>query len=424
MLKRLKFSVPRTVFLLVLAILICMISFVSYLCLREKNRIEKNFSSEMDHSTERLTNGLAYPLGILDDMSIIKTIELEMDNKHLNAVLVYSEDGSYGTGLIKDDQGKLKPYKSDLTSLHIMATSTIKQKKKIIIENITIGYVYTYFTDKHMIKERKRQLVSIIIQGLLLTLLGLIVIFAVLQATVLKPLSLYHRLHQLNATKDKLFSIIGHDLRSPLGSISQCLSYLIENKEQFTEEEIDSLLSDTLKTVNNTHKLVDNLIEWARTQKGEIRFNPSELNISDEISQTVSLLNTRARYKNITIKNDVDPRAVVFADPGLFSVITRNLISNGVKFTHPGGVISIGADQKKSHTLITFKDNGIGMSTVEKERLFKIERSFSKRGTKNERGTGLGLILCKEFMDTHKGEIKLDTIQNKGTTFSLLFPSK
>lgn len=235
------------------------------------------------------------------------------------------------------------------------------------------------------------------------------------------------RLIELNATKDKFFSIISHDLKSPFNSLlgfSNLLVDQIEKKDYRGIEEYARIIQLSSKRVMI---LLENLLQWSRSQTGRIEFSPEFSELKPLIREVIDLLNDMAVQKDIRIFDLSSLKTVAFADKYMMGTILRNLISNAIKFTHPGGEIRINASQKRNELQISVTDNGIGIRKELISKLFKVEESFSTAGTLKEYGTGLGLILCKDFVEKHGGRIWVESNsqnsnQNGGSTFRFTIP--
>lgn len=217
------------------------------------------------------------------------------------------------------------------------------------------------------------------------------------------------RLQELNASKDKFFSIIGHDLKSPFNSIMGFSDLLITQIEEQDYEGISKYATIIQQSSQRAMDLLQNLLEWSRSQMGKIEFKPQLLDIYLLINEVTELLNDTAQQKSITIHREIHPNTNVLVDRLMVGTILRNLLSNAIKFTHPGGEIVISTRQEQDKYMITVTDNGIGMKQECIDKLFRIDTSYSTMGTQNEVGTGLGLILCKEFVDKHGGEIWVES---------------
>lgn len=231
------------------------------------------------------------------------------------------------------------------------------------------------------------------------------------------------RLHELNATKDKFFSIIAHDLKSPFNAIlgfSELLAQQIREKDYKRIEKSGMIIH---KSSQQAMDLLTNLMEWARSQTGKMNFTPQSIDIVLLINQITELLTPSAQQKSITITAELPRNAFVLADTAMISTVMRNLISNAIKFTHPGGKIGIFAVQNETELTINVSDTGVGIQNESIEKLFRIDESYSTIGTSNEKGTGLGLILCKDFITKHGGKIWVESEPGKGSKFHFLLPN-
>ena len=225
------------------------------------------------------------------------------------------------------------------------------------------------------------------------------------------------KLTELNSTKDKFFSIIGHDLKGPLNSLTAFSQLLINHTSSLTEEEIRTIAKDLDKSLKNLYELLENLLGWARSQTGKIEFRPENFQITGAIRENIKLLSKAALNKNIKIELLASEQVMVFADLNSVRTILRNLLSNAIKFTNSDGIISISVDEWKDGVEIGVYDNGVGMSKEDQKRIFDISAKHSKLGTNKEKGTGLGLILCKEFVERNHGRIKVESEIGIGTSF-------
>jgi len=227
---------------------------------------------------------------------------------------------------------------------------------------------------------------------------------------------------EINSTKDKFFSIIAHDMRSPFQGLLGYSQILLDEYEDLTEDERKLYIANMNEISKNSYKLLENLLQWSRMQTGSFEFNPEVFNIVEEIEPTLQLLRKTAYNKNILIESFIKPRAYIMADKNMLNTIVRNLISNSIKFTKPGGKISLYSSELNNSVVFTIKDEGVGMSKEKLALLFKPEKNISTLGTENERGTGLGLLLCKEMIDKHKGEIWVESEEGTGSSFHFTMP--
>ncbi len=231
------------------------------------------------------------------------------------------------------------------------------------------------------------------------------------------------QLIELNSTKDKFFSIIAHDLRNPLGSFKQMLDVIINNFSELSDDEKIKFITMMKDSSNNLYKLLDNLLTWSRIQRGTICFEPMKYDISAIIKDCVRILNTNALLKKINLTSEFNNELIAQIDVNMISTVILNMVSNAIKFTNENGNIQvIGIDNYDDTITVLVKDDGIGISPSKLENLFRIDVNNSTEGTSNEKGTGLGLILCKEFVEKHNGTIRVESNINSGTTFYFTLP--
>ncbi len=229
-------------------------------------------------------------------------------------------------------------------------------------------------------------------------------------------------LRELNATKDKFFSIIAHDLKSPFNGIIGFSEIL---KEQVKENDYEGIYQYAEIINTSSHHAMDllsNLMEWSQSQTGRMKYNPEYVDIVLLIKSTLELLNTSSEQKLININKNTPLGLVIHADKAMIEAVLRNLISNAIKFTPQEGTIIITAEEKENTYLISVADRGVGIENRNVEKLFKIDSSYSTLGTNNEVGTGLGLILCKDFIEYHKGKIWVESELGVGSTFYFSIP--
>ena len=225
-------------------------------------------------------------------------------------------------------------------------------------------------------------------------------------------------LQELNATKDKFFSIIAHDLRNPIGAFRNITEVFSLHLNKMSEDEINELIVMLSDQSNNLIRLLDNLLQWSRAQMGSIKYRPDIHNINEIISNIIEIQNVQAIEKNIKIENKIDIKDAVYCDSDIIAVVTRNLISNAIKFTEKGGEIVVWSEDKDNEIIFHVQDSGVGICESNLNKLFTIDSNLSTSGTSKEKGTGLGLILCKEFINLHKGRIWVESDCGKGSTFS------
>ena len=231
-------------------------------------------------------------------------------------------------------------------------------------------------------------------------------------------------LKEINTTKDKLYSVIAHDLRSPFNGIIGFSDLLLENENDCGSEESREILSLINISAKRTFSLLENLLTWTKMQMGEIHYNPKDLKIHLIILETIDVLKSSAQIKNINLTYSQSGDIEMWADSAMLQTIIRNLIQNAIKFTRCGGEINIQAITKGKKNIIVIKDNGVGMSEETQRRLFKKSSNPSTEGTALEKGSGLGLILCREFVKAHDGKIEVKSELDKGSIFTVTLPQK
>ncbi|HQH26807.1 MAG TPA: hybrid sensor histidine kinase/response regulator [Oligoflexia bacterium] len=226
-------------------------------------------------------------------------------------------------------------------------------------------------------------------------------------------------LKSVNVTKDKFLSIIAHDLRGPIGSLDVLFNEVIKEGKDLHDEILDTVRS----TARTVHLLLEQLLQWARSQQQRIEFNPSTFAIRKPVGECIGLLSTHARQKNIALIDQVSDSLFAYADPALVTTIIRNLINNAIKFTPQDGQITVSAQEADGMLKVLVSDTGVGISEETMGKLFKIEEKvISSPGTRNEEGSGLGLILCREFVQKNGGQIGVESKLGAGSTFWFTLP--
>jgi signal transduction histidine kinase/ligand-binding sensor domain-containing protein len=230
-------------------------------------------------------------------------------------------------------------------------------------------------------------------------------------------------LKELNSTKDKFFSIIAHDLKNPFNTILGFSELLNMKYNRLSEEKKLRYLEVIFSSSKNIYNLLENLLQWARTQTYKIAFEPIVFGLKQLVEQNLNLLKENITTKKINIEHKIEDSCDVYADRNMINTVIRNLLTNAIKFTHSGGDIAINSLRKDGHIEISIKDSGIGMSAEEIKNIFRVDANFSRSGTDGETGTGLGLILCKEFIVKNGGTIWVESTPGKGSMFSFTIPA-
>jgi PAS domain S-box-containing protein len=233
---------------------------------------------------------------------------------------------------------------------------------------------------------------------------------------------LNEQLASTNASKDKFFSIVAHDLKAPFQGLLGYTSLLVDDVESMRKEELKEYLLNINEISKNIFNLVENILSWARVQLGRMEFEPTSINLKELIQDVVNVLSHNAINKKIKVIWYVEENLFIEADKKMINSVLVNLISNAIKFTKNNGLIEIYAEKVTGFVQVYVKDSGIGIRKEDQEKLFRIDASFKRDGTNEEEGTGLGLILCKELIEKHKGKIWVNSEANAGSTFYFTIP--
>lgn len=231
------------------------------------------------------------------------------------------------------------------------------------------------------------------------------------------------KLIQLNATKDRFVSIISHDLRGPLGSVKMLSDTLLHViKKAGDMEDIKKFAKDMNNTIEKTNKFLENLLDWSRLQKGTFLIQPNYCRIADCLIPSFYFFNDLLKQKQIELQQNIPENLEVYADSNIINTIFRNLISNAIKFTYEGQITLSAQAEDENTVVVCVSDTGKGMDEEVKNSLFQIDKIYSTTGTQGERGTGLGLILCKEMLEKVNGRIWVESEEEKGSSFYFSLP--
>jgi signal transduction histidine kinase len=287
------------------------------------------------------------------------------------------------------------------------------------------GGISITFPAEIFLDTQKKQLMTLLWAHLFILLLGWTGIYFYHKMSRKFLLQLHQKnedLSQLNAKKDKFFSIVAHDLKNPFNSIIGMSDLLVDHSAELEEKEKVEFLVSIQKTSKTAYQLLENLLAWAMSELKKIPFKPEPNDSHLITSSAIQVVLASADSKNITINNLIPESTLVTTDKNMFETILRNLISNAIKFSNPGSSVEISHKKETDLHVFSVTDHGIGMSPEQQESLFLFGTNQSTYGTKNEKGTGLGLILCKEFVEKHGGKIWVESEKGKGTTFTFTIP--
>jgi len=226
----------------------------------------------------------------------------------------------------------------------------------------------------------------------------------------------------INITRDKLYTILAHELKEPVGNIKVMLDFLTREKELLDKNTYNDLLHNVRQSVDSINEMLDDFLFWTRMNKHHIQYNPRKVSVEQIIRENATLLKSTAANKNITIETQLSGKLSVYADEYMITTVVRNLIYNAIKFTEKSGKIRISAEEKSGYVKVTVSDNGIGISDKDLKKLFKTDIHYKTRGTAMESGTGVGLVLCKDFVEKNGGTISVKSKPKKGTTFQFTLP--
>ncbi|OQX99710.1 MAG: hypothetical protein B6I24_01875 [Bacteroidetes bacterium 4572_128] len=229
--------------------------------------------------------------------------------------------------------------------------------------------------------------------------------------------NLNEKLKKANSTKDKMLAVIGHELRNPIGNFKMFLDLLTHKNHKINEIKKQRILGLMKENANFTYNLLENLLFWAKTQDDEISFLPKKLNIKKLTNEIISNFSISIEKKSIKIINDIEKDFEIIADKNMLLTIFRNLISNSIKFCFENGKIKISLKKHKEFLEFIVSDNGVGISKKNIDKIFDKNKNFTTYGTQEEKGTGIGIDLCRIFVEKHKGEIWVESAENKGANF-------
>lgn len=229
-------------------------------------------------------------------------------------------------------------------------------------------------------------------------------------------------LRELNASKDKFLSILAHDLKNPIAGVITTSQLVVKMYEALEDKERLSYVEEIHSSSERILHILEDLLQWSRSQSGRIEYNPEQIQLHRVTYEAIAAHEQAAEEKNITVHNTIDDSITALGDRNMIAAVIRNLLSNAVKFTHSGGEITLSAEERATHVNYRVADTGVGIPPEHMDRLFKIDGALSTPGTNNEKGTGLGLILCKEFIEKNKGAITVESTPGKGTVFTFTLP--
>jgi signal transduction histidine kinase len=230
-------------------------------------------------------------------------------------------------------------------------------------------------------------------------------------------------LNELNAMKDTFFSILAHDLKNPFSSLYSLSGLVVQNFQNMDEDEQLTALKKIEDSTKLIYNLLDNLLTWSQSQRGDIDYLPEKFLLSNLVNTNINLHKVSAENKGVRITSGVRGELHAYGNREMISTVLRNLINNAVKYSHKGGVIEVNVAEKDDKLEVVVSDQGVGMSRENAEKIFRIDAKVKSPGTQGEKGTGLGLILCKDFVEINKGQIWVESEEGSGSTFHFTIPT-
>lgn len=372
------------------------------LCLIKIGQTEKGFS--------QLRQGLEFAIS-----NNQKKIQLDIYSKLTEAYLYINDLGNAIDCQNKqiEIQNLILSGAANIKTEQLQAIYEIDEKNNQIAELEKQNKINELSIKQHQIIQ------NIMIFGIILAVFILTIVFWFYRKIRQKN----NELNEINAAKDKFFTIIAHDLRGPTSALASLLDHLNSRFDEFKKAELKEILSTLYKSAENVSNLLENLLIWAQSQVSKIECRPTELKLNQVIESAVKGLNQTAENKQIGIKIENNDPLIVFADPDMVQTIIRNILSNAIKYSRRGGSVNVKtALAGKTTAQISITDNGVGIEKSKLANIFEITNTYHTQGTENEKSTGLGLILVKDFVKKNKGTIKIESEKNKGTTVSFTLP--
>ncbi len=234
--------------------------------------------------------------------------------------------------------------------------------------------------------------------------------------------TLQRELQKEIAAKDQFFSIIAHDLRGPLSVLRDMIRFSAEESNNYSQKKLEHTFDLLQNSIGNLHQLMENLLTWSRLDRGLIEYAPRHVPLQKVIERNMALLMPMADQKQISLHSSIEEPISMYGDTNMVDTVVRNLLSNALKFTHSGGLVDVAATQDETMVEISVSDSGIGIDQKHIPKLFRIDVKFKQLGTAREKGTGLGLLLCKEFVEKHGGKLWIESEVGKGTTCRFTLP--
>jgi signal transduction histidine kinase len=232
-----------------------------------------------------------------------------------------------------------------------------------------------------------------------------------------------NKLSELNQVKDKLFSVVSHDLRNPLATMQSFLKLITDHEEKLSGEEREKLFFEAQQSLNNMNELLYNLLQWSKSQMNLLQFRPDKISLKAVVDAATRLVQLHAHMKQVQVKTNITEGLHAYADRDMIEFVIRNLLSNAIKFSQRNSAVEIIVFSENNQVEIRIVDNGIGLSEAKRKKLLDKHTTISRRGTEKEKGTGLGLLISKEFIAKNQGQLRIESVPGKGSVFSFAIPA-
>jgi signal transduction histidine kinase len=372
------------------------------------------------YMTRQIAEMNNYPPNLLVHITSLKPLRPanKPDEWETQTLKSFEHGTEEALGFIKTDSIPIYRYMAPLTTeKSCLACHAVQGYQEGEIR----GGISITFPAKIFLAAQKNQFHILLWAHLVILILGLSGIFYYHKMSHIYLSQLHKKnqdLYQLNAKKDKFFSIVAHDLKNPFNSIIGLSDFLVDHSDELEEKEKGELLMSIQQTSKSAYQLLENLLAWAMSELKKIPFKPEKTDCSSVADSAIEIVIASAKNKNIALNNQIPEGTLVTADKNMLATILRNLISNAIKYSNPGGSVDISYSAQSGKHQLSVTDHGVGMTPEQKGNLFLFGTNTSTYGTQNEKGTGLGLILCKEFVEKHGGQIWVESEQGKGTTFN------
>jgi signal transduction histidine kinase len=378
--------------------------------------------------------------------TFFETNELDLAKEYLNKSYVSSVENNYKSlekdnllilSKIAEKEGNLSHALQYLKESNILNDSLLNTERIARFTQLQVRYITEQQNRENLLLKQQNEIQEItirqqklktrilIISGIFI--LGILFFMARSRVSFKKLSARLEKsekeLLKANAGKDKFFTLIAHDLKSPFNGLLGITEILSENFDELPPEQSKRMILELRKSVTNVYALLEGLLSWAQIQTGKIEYHPKKTDLFNLAKEVTNQLETAAKNKNIRLEQNIGAKTFAIADEKTVSTVFRNLISNAIKYTHPGGLVKIEAAAKENYIEISVEDNGIGMTQETLKKLFTITEKISEEGTANEKGTGLGLILCKEFVEKNNGKIWAKSETGKGSRFVFTLPA-